>query len=105
MPSPKTLLGKVATTQNLYKAWQEISRHVSDNSHGMSNQTIEDFRLNLKFQLKTIREELLSGTYEFGSHRAVIKEKKDGGKRLLRITDVRDRVVQRAIARKIEKPL
>jgi RNA-directed DNA polymerase len=105
MPSPTTLLGKVSTPQNLYKAWLDISRHVSDNSHGMSDQTIEEFRANLKSNLKFIRQELLSGTYDFGPKRAVVKQKKSGGKRPLVITDVRDRVVQRAITRKLENIL
>lgn len=103
MPSPSNLLGKVATLQNLYKAWQHISKHVKDKSHGMSDETIEDFRSNLKSNINTIREQLLSGKYEFGDPRGIIKEKTDGGKRPLTIFDVRDRVVQRALASKLEK--
>lgn len=101
MARPKNLLEKVATRPNLQKAWQDISRDAWDYSHGASEQTIQDFRSDLKSNLDLIRTELLGGKYKFGQHRGVIKDKK----RLLRISDIRDRVVQRAMAIVLEKSL
>ena len=105
MAYPKTLIGKVATRPNLLGAWEDISRSAKPGSHGQSEQTIQDFRSNLKSDLEIIRKELLDGTYQLGAVRAVTAKKKGGKKRPLRIADIRDRVVQRAITRKLEKPL
>jgi len=105
MSAPKSLLGKVATRKNLELAWHDVSRFARPLSHGMSNQTIDEFRANLKSNTEKIRMELLSGNYKFGNVRAVTIKKKSGKKRPLRIPDVRDRVVQRAITRILEKHL
>ena len=105
MPRPKHLLGKVATRKNLELAWLDISRLARPHSHGMSEQTIEEFRENYKANLEIIRNQLLSGEYRFGQLRATTIKKKSGKKRPLKIADIRDRVVQRALARVLEKYL
>lgn len=105
MAYPKTLLGKVATHINLEKAWSDISRSAKPLSHGMSEQTIQDFRANYKGLLDIIRGELLGNNYRFSLPRAVTISKKGGDKRPLRIADIRDRVVQRAITRVLSKRL
>ena len=105
MARPKDLLGKVAARPNLEKAWRDISQSARPLSHGISEQTIQNFRANYKNFLEEIRRELLSNTYKFNPYRAVTIEKKGGKKRPLRIADIRDRVVQRAIARVLETQL
>src|SRR5258708_32675410 len=105
MPIPKLLLGKIATRRNLIGAWQDISRSARPLSHGFSEQTIKDFSANIGGNLEGIRNELRAGTYKFGKLRAVTIKKKGSGKRPLRIADIRDRVVQRATARILEKCL
>jgi RNA-directed DNA polymerase len=105
MPYPKLLIGKVATRRNLQGAWEDISRFARPQSHGLSEQTILDFRSNLNINLEHIRDELLAGNYRFGSVRATSIKKKGGKKRPLKISDIRDRVVQRAITRVLERPL
>jgi RNA-directed DNA polymerase len=105
MPKQKTLLGKVASTKNLEAAWRDISRFARYDSHGMTDQTIKDFSLNVKENLRLIRVELIKGDYNFGLLRGATIKKKGGKKRPLRIADIRDRVVQRAIARALEKEL
>jgi RNA-directed DNA polymerase len=105
MSIPKSLLGKISTRKNLEAAWQDVSRLARPFSHGASEQTIVDFRLNLKANLETIRTELLAGNYKFGAVRAFTIKKKNGKKRPLKIADIRDRVVQRAITRVLEKYL
>lgn len=105
MPYPKTLLGKVTTRVNLQKAWEDISRSARPQSHGLSGQTIQEFGSNWKSNLEFIRNELLSSNYKFGPVRAATISKKGGKKRPLRIADIRDRVVQRAITRVVDRPL
>ncbi len=106
MPSPKTLLGKIATRENLEKAWHDISRLAWNTSHGFSDETIESFRSNEKENLKFVRKQLLTGDYKFGLLRATTKRKKGSNKRRpLKIADIQDRVVQRAITRIIASPL
>jgi RNA-directed DNA polymerase len=105
MARPKDLLGRVITRINLEKAWRDISLSARPLSHGISEQTIQDFRANSKNLLEEIRRELLSNTYQFNPLRAVTIDKKGGKKRPLRIADVRDRVVQRAITRVLETQL
>lgn len=105
MAIAKTLLGKIAARNNLENAWLDISRFTRPQSHGASNQTIENFRSNYKENLEVIRKELLSGSYKFGKVRGVTIEKKGGKKRPLRIADIKDRVVQRAMALVLEKYL
>ena len=105
MAFPKNLLGKVATRKNLELAWLDISRLARPLSHGMSEQTIEEFRLNYKANLEVIRNQLLGRDYQFGQLRAATIKKKSGKKRPLKIADIRDRVVQRALARVLEKYL
>ena len=105
MTYPTTLLGKVATRPNLQKAWEEISRHAKPFSHGISAQTILDFRSNSLKELAIIRDQILNHNYVFGNYRAVTIQKSKKKKRPLQIADIRDRVVQRAIAQVIDKPL
>jgi RNA-directed DNA polymerase len=106
MPRSKTLLGKTADAENLEKAWHDISRLAWDSSHGFSDETIQSFRSNQKENLKFIQKQLLTGDYEFGLLRATTRQKKGSNKRRpLKIADIQDRVVQRAITRIIETPL
>ena len=105
MPNPKLLLGKVATRPNLQGAWEDISRSARPFSHGISGQTIQDFRANWKSNIESIRHDLLSEAYRFGQVRAATTKKKGGKKRPLRIADIRDRVVQRAITRVLDRKL
>jgi RNA-directed DNA polymerase len=105
MSYPKDLLGKISTRRNLQASWEEISLSAKPQSHGASEQTIKDFRSNLKSNLEMIRKELINGKYHFGAVRAVTIKKRNGKRRPLRIADVRDRVVQRAITRILENYL
>ncbi len=106
MPRPKTLLGKISTRKNLENAWKEISQFAWDSSHGTSNETIQEFRSNLKHNLELIRKQLLNGEHKFRKLRAVTRLKKGKKKkRPLKIADIRDRVVQRAFARVLERQL
>src|ERR1700752_17684 len=102
MPRSKYLLGKVARSDSLQAAWRHISEHATKESHGMSEETIESFRSSLSSNIKEIRKQLLGGTYKFGKHRAATIDKDSGKKRPLKITDIRDSVVQRAMTKVLE---
>ena len=102
MARPKNLIERVATHHNLKEAWEDISRNAKPCSHGISEQTIRDYRASWKVNNTSLRKELLRGNYRFSPVRAVTIEKKGGKKRPLRISDVRDRVVRRAMTRVME---
>jgi retron-type reverse transcriptase len=101
--SKEPLLQQVQKPSNLQAAWSEIKKN--PRSHGLSEQTIEQFGSNLPQELRNIRRELRKG-YRFGRVRAILKiEVRPDSKikkRPLRSPEVKDRVVQRAIARVIE---
>lgn len=105
MARPKFIIDKITTRKNLLHAWFDISASKNPNSHGFSEQTIQQFKSNQKQQLELIRNQLKGNVYRFGKYRLVKIPKKGGKKRSLKVADVRDRVVQRAITRVLEKPL
>lgn len=65
---------------------------------GPDGVTIEEFERDLEGNLKALREELLLKKYQPGPMRRVSIPKPDGGERHLSIPNVRDRIVQQAIA-------
>jgi RNA-directed DNA polymerase len=102
----ESLLKKVYSLKNLRRAWNLLNKQ-NKYSHGLSNETIEDFSKNPVANLKFIQKDLKSCQYNFSKLRGVtIPKKGKGGKfRPLRIADVRDRVVLKAIANVIEPVL
>ena len=64
---------------------------------GIDKVTRQTFQDNLAKEIKSIREELLAGTYQPSPVRRVYIPKADGKKRPLGIPTLRDRVVQRAM--------
>ncbi len=68
-------------------------------SHGLSGETIRDFKDSLVPNLRKIREQLRTRSYKFSPLRAAPITKRSVGEfRPLRIPEVRDRVVCKAIA-------
>lgn len=106
MPN-RSLLRKLHSHRNLSAAWQALQKR--PHSHGLSGQTIEQFGQNVTNELKVIRRELKSNNYRFSPVKGTVKyEKRLDGKvkpRPLRSSDIRDRVVQKALARIIEPRL
>lgn len=75
-------------------------------SHGLSSETIQQFGSNLESRLSVIRKKIKNNTFSFSPVRGqAVPKSSSPGKRPLRIADVEDRVVQRAIARLIEDAL
>jgi len=100
-----TLLHKVQIPRNLDRAWRELNKSNSS-SHGLSLETVEQFSRNSTSNLKKIRKQLRTDEFKFSGIRAVvIPEKKPSGeikRRPIRVPEVRDRVVQRAVVNIIE---
>lgn len=99
------LLHCIASAQYLKEAWGKLNKS-NKVSHGISYETIEEFQNTIDAQIKEISNQLLNNSYKFNEVRAVlIPKKKKGEFRPLRIADIRDRLVQKALANKLEELL
>lgn len=87
-------------TERLKKAFKSVKRN--DGSYGIDGQTVKQFEANLENNLEGLKKELESWTYEPQPVRRVEIPKPGGGKRLLGIPCVRDRVVQAALKSLLE---
>lgn len=97
-----TLLQEISEASNLKKAWDSLNKS-NKKSHGYNSETIEEFRSSLDKNISEIASQLKKGTYKFSPVRGVLLAKKEKNKfRPLRIQDVRDRLVCKAIANKID---
>ncbi len=102
----KSLYTKLCSSRCLKRAWETLTK--SPQSHGISNETIQTFRDNLTSNLKQIQKELKSNSYQFSPLRAVpIHKEKNKVKKIrpIRIAEIRDRVVLKAIANLITPQL
>jgi len=106
IPKPKTtLLTKASTLKSLEAAWNKLNKS-NPESRGLSNETISDFKSSLKSHIKQIQLELRSGNFKFGQVKAHLLPKKEKDKfRPLRIGDIKDRLVQKAISLQLERLL
>lgn len=97
------LIRHVARESELKKAWRSI-KHRPD-SRGFDDQTIREFELNLSSELQRIRAELLTNKYKFTPLKGVALPKKPDWSEIrpLKITAVRDRVLQKSIEQTIRK--
>ncbi len=91
----KSLMEQISDPLNLSKAYQRVLRN--GGSEGVDGMKIEELQGWLGNHLTELQKELLSGTYEPQSVRGVQIPKPNGGKRLLGIPTVRDRLVQQAM--------
>ncbi|GAC1427566.1 MAG: hypothetical protein NVS3B13_33080 [Mucilaginibacter sp.] len=99
------LLECIASPQYLKESWEKLNKS-NKGSRGMSFETIEEFQNTIDTQIKEISKQLLNNTYKFNNVRAVLIPKKNKGEfRPLRIADIRDRLVQKALSNKIEELL
>lgn len=95
---------KVITLSELRSAWDKLNKR-NPRSFGVDGVSIADFSYNLETHLREIARQIVDGTYEFQGSRGVLIDKSDGGKRPLKIAAVRDRVVAKAIALRLEPKL
>lgn len=98
------LITQIANQAYLRKAWLKLNKSNKD-SRGISEETISDFSNSLESNLLTISTELKARKYVFQSVRPVLISKGVDEFRPLRLADIRDRLVQKALAMKLEELL
>ncbi len=91
------LMEAVLDTANVSEAWKRVK--ANKGAAGVDEVSIEDFPDLFRAAWPRLRERLASGSYEPAPTLRVEIEKPDGGKRLLGIPTVLDRVIQQAIVR------
>ncbi|HOI68014.1 MAG TPA: group II intron reverse transcriptase/maturase, partial [Thiomonas arsenitoxydans] len=90
------LLAAVLSSDNLRSAWKRVK--ANQGAPGIDGIAIEDFPAHLRAHWEDTRRQLETGRYRPQAVRRVEIPKDDGGKRLLGIPTVMDRVIQQAIA-------
>lgn len=105
MPRKKlTLLQQISKVSFLKEAWGQLNTS-NKASKGLSKQSIKDFESNLSANLIALSKDLIKDTYKFDPVKGVALEKKNKGFRPLLISEVRDRVVHKALAIKLQNKL
>ncbi|NPV29256.1 MAG: group II intron reverse transcriptase/maturase [Firmicutes bacterium] len=90
-----SLIDKVYRIENLKKAYGAVK--ANNGAPGVDGETVRAFGENLDDEIAKLHLELKTGTYRPSPVLRVEIPKPDGGKRLLGIPTVRDRVVQQAL--------
>lgn len=93
-------LDDVLTWENLRNAWDRVADN--GGAPGPDAESIGRFARYWGANLHTLRELVRTGHYHAGKLRRVAIPKRDGGKRLLCIPNVGDRVLQRAVLNVLE---
>lgn len=91
-----SLYGRLLSAQALDKAFKRVRKNKG--APGVDGQSVQDFAQNLESNLKQLLLELQEKRYQPLPVKRVEIAKDDGGKRLLGIPAVRDRVVQQCLA-------
>ncbi|RZK66352.1 MAG: hypothetical protein EOO85_26950 [Pedobacter sp.] len=104
-PLKSTLLKVISSPESLRDAWDALNKS-NKNSRGLSRETIEEFKNSLDTQILEVSKLLAANKYKFNQVRAVLIPKKTEGEfRPLRIADIRDRLVQKALSMILDKLL
>jgi RNA-directed DNA polymerase len=82
--------------QALYMAYKQVKKNRG--AAGIDGQSVEDFTQNLEKELNQLLLELKEKRYQAQPVKRVEIDKDDGGKRLLGIPTVRDRIVQQCLS-------
>jgi RNA-directed DNA polymerase len=90
------LLEQILSRDNMNNAYKRV--RANKGSHGIDGMTVDELLQYLKEHGQELRQLLLEGRYRPKPVRRVKIPKSDGGKRLLGIPTVIDRVIQQAIA-------
>lgn len=102
---PNSLLEEIAHPPFLKSAWSKLKRGNKE-SHGLSSETIQEFQNALDANISELSKQLGKGKFQFNKVRGVVIPKKEKGKfRELRIADIRDRIVAKAITLKLDELL
>jgi len=90
------LLEKILDRDNLNAAYRKVKENKG--SHGVDGMSVDELLPYLRQHGNQLKQSILEGTYRPSPVRRVEIPKPDGGKRLLGIPTVVDRVIQQAIA-------
>jgi RNA-directed DNA polymerase len=90
------LLQAVLASDNLARAWKRVKSNKG--APGIDGVTVQDWPAHAREHWPALRAQIEGGRYRPQAVRRVEIPKPDGGKRLLGIPTVTDRVVQQAIA-------
>ncbi len=90
------LLQAVLNSDNLRNAWKRVK--ANKGAPGIDGVTIEEFPAELRAHWPELHAQIKEGRYQPQAVRRVEIPKPDGGKRMLGIPTVMDRVIQQAIA-------
>ena len=90
------LLEDVLASDNLVRAWKRVK--ANKGAPGIDGMTIEDFPAHARTHWPAVREQISEGQYQPQAVRRVEIPKPGGGKRMLGIPTVMDRVIQQAVA-------
>ena len=88
------LLEDVLASDNLARAWKRVK--ANKGAPGIDGMTIEDFPGHARAHWPAVRGQIREGRYQPQAVRRVEIPKPDGGKRMLGIATVMDRVIQQA---------
>lgn len=91
-----SLYGRMLSLQALYLAYKQVKKNRG--AAGIDGQSIGDFTQNLEKELNQLLLELKEKRYQAQPVKRVEIDKDDGGKRLLGIPTVRDRIVQQCLS-------
>jgi RNA-directed DNA polymerase len=92
---------RICQRENLWQALKRVKRN--GGSPGIDGMTVDDFADYLKQHWITIREQLLSGSYQPQPVRRVEIPKPDGAVRKLGIPTVLDRLIQQAVMQVLQR--
>lgn len=95
----ETLLESIVSKRNLFDAYKRVKKNKG--SHGIDGMRIDELLPYLQKHATEMTESLLDGTYKPKPVRRVEIPKPDGGIRLLGVPTVLDRMIQQAIAIKL----
>jgi len=90
-----SLYGRMLSKHALYEAYTKVKKNRG--AAGIDGQSIGAFTQNVDNELDTLLLELQEKRYQAQAVKRVEIDKDDGGKRLLGIPTVRDRIVQQCL--------
>lgn len=91
----KSLFYRTTSPAQLMVGFQRVRKN--GGMAGGDGQTIKQFTRNISSRLKLLSKAVQDGKYQPSPYRSFEKQKKSGGKRLLRVPSVRDRVLMSAV--------
>jgi group II intron reverse transcriptase/maturase len=95
------LLERIVDYGNLMRAYKQVAR--TDGSGGIDGMESEELRQWLGQHINALREAVLTEKYEVSAVRKVEIQKPEGGKRILGIPTVKDRLIQQAIHQELSR--